>query len=161
MPSHSTTTGANRTPLGRVNPALLAAQTGRRPTNSSLLNPNYLCTDDDNASHAPSSYGSQDSQSSQHSAAFAAAAAAAAALAPQVSSGWKRSIDQNEQNSNDSDSNSTSGDRRKKRRSRWGGDEKEKTFIPGMPTVLPANLTKEQQEAYLGEERIQWFIFTE
>ncbi|KAJ4443863.1 hypothetical protein ANN_05650 [Periplaneta americana] len=41
--------------------------------------------------------------------------------------------------------------RAKKRRSRWGGDEKEKTFIPGMPTVLPTNLSKEQEEAYLEE----------
>lgn len=41
-------------------------------------------------------------------------------------------------------------ERRKKRKSRWGGDEKEKIFIPGMPTVLPTNLTKEQEEAYLG-----------
>lgn len=41
-------------------------------------------------------------------------------------------------------------ERRKKRKSRWGGDEKEKIFIPGMPTVLPTNLSKEQEEAYLG-----------
>jgi len=41
--------------------------------------------------------------------------------------------------------------RAKKRRSRWGGDEKEKTFIPGMPTVLPTNLSKQQEEAYLGK----------
>ncbi|PSN43499.1 Splicing factor 1 [Blattella germanica] len=39
--------------------------------------------------------------------------------------------------------------RAKRRRSRWGGDEKEKTFIPGMPTVLPTNLSKEQEAAYL------------
>jgi len=41
-------------------------------------------------------------------------------------------------------------ERRKRRKSRWGGDENEKTFIPGMPTVLPTNLSKEQEEAYLG-----------
>ena len=40
-------------------------------------------------------------------------------------------------------------ERRRKRKSRWQGDEKEKTFIPGMPTVLPSNLSKEQEEAYL------------
>merc|ERR1711911_170279 len=49
MPSHSTTTGANTTPLGRVNPALLAAQTRR-----ALLNPNYLGQDqDDNSEYDP------------------------------------------------------------------------------------------------------------
>ncbi|KDR15002.1 splicing factor 1-like [Zootermopsis nevadensis] len=43
----------------------------------------------------------------------------------------------------------------KRRRSRWGGDEKEKTFIPGMPTVLPTNLSKEQEEAYLVQLQIE------
>jgi hypothetical protein len=49
--------------------------------------------------------------------------------------------------------------RAKKRRSRWGGDEKEKTFIPGMPTVLPTNLSKEQEEAYLGKALLFIIIF--
>lgn len=40
-------------------------------------------------------------------------------------------------------------ERKRKKKSRWQGDEKEKIFIPGMPTVLPANLTKDQEEAYL------------
>lgn len=40
-------------------------------------------------------------------------------------------------------------DRKKKRRSRWGGSEHEKIFIPGMPTILPPNLGKEQEAAYL------------
>lgn len=46
-------------------------------------------------------------------------------------------------------------ERRKKRKSRWGGDEKEKIFIPGMPTVLPTNLSKEQEEAYLVQLQIE------
>jgi hypothetical protein len=46
----------------------------------------------------------------------------------------------------------------KRRRSRWGGDEKEKTFIPGMPTVLPTNLSKEQEEAYLGKADLYIFV---
>ncbi|KAJ1521981.1 hypothetical protein ONE63_002306 [Megalurothrips usitatus] len=46
-------------------------------------------------------------------------------------------------------------ERRKKRKSRWGNDEKEKIFIPGMPTVLPTNLTKEQEEAYLVQLQIE------
>ncbi len=43
-------------------------------------------------------------------------------------------------------------ERRRKRKSRWGGeDASAKTFIPGMPTIMPAGLTKEQEEAYLRE----------
>jgi hypothetical protein len=46
-------------------------------------------------------------------------------------------------------------ERRKRRKSRWGGSEHEKTFIPGMPTVLPTNLTPEQEKAYLCKYLIQ------
>lgn len=41
--------------------------------------------------------------------------------------------------------------RARKKKSRWGGSENDKTFIPGMPTILPATLDPNQQEAYLGE----------
>lgn len=44
-------------------------------------------------------------------------------------------------------------ERRKRRKSRWGNEEKEKSFILGMPTVLPTNLSKEQEEAYLCKYR--------
>lgn len=47
------------------------------------------------------------------------------------------------------DSKLSREERRKRRKSRWGGSEHEKTFIPGMPTVLPTNLTAEQEKAYL------------
>lgn len=50
-------------------------------------------------------------------------------------------------------SNSTDearAERKRKRKSRWAGTESEKTFIPGMPTVLPAGMTPDQQQAYLG-----------
>ena len=41
-------------------------------------------------------------------------------------------------------------ERRRKRKSRWGGDDGiEKTFIPGMPTMMPQGLSKDQEEAYL------------
>ena len=41
-------------------------------------------------------------------------------------------------------------ERRKKRRSRWATDETvDKTIIPGMPTVLPSNLNKEQERQYI------------
>lgn len=44
--------------------------------------------------------------------------------------------------------------RQRKKRSRWGGNENDKTFIPGMPTVLPSSLDSHQQEAYLGSYTI-------
>lgn len=45
-------------------------------------------------------------------------------------------------------------ERKRKKKSRWAGTESEKTFIPGMPTVLPAGMTPDQQQAYLGESRL-------
>lgn len=42
------------------------------------------------------------------------------------------------------------GERKKKRKSRWGTEEK-RTFIPGMPTTMPPNLSPEQQQAYIGK----------
>ncbi|CAG9857649.1 unnamed protein product [Phyllotreta striolata] len=50
---------------------------------------------------------------------------------------------------------STEDDRKKKKRSRWGGSEHEKIFIPGMPTILPPNLNKDQEEAYLLQLQIE------
>ena len=50
----------------------------------------------------------------------------------------------------DSDSKESREERRRKRKSRWGGQETtEKTFIPGMPTMMPQGLSKDQEEAYL------------
>ena len=43
------------------------------------------------------------------------------------------------------------GGQPKRRRTRWGADEHDKTFIPGMPTVLPTNLDSSQEQAYLSE----------
>lgn len=42
-------------------------------------------------------------------------------------------------------------ERRRRRKTRWGGSEHDKTFIPGMPTILPSTLNKEQEEAYLSK----------
>ena len=39
---------------------------------------------------------------------------------------------------------------KKKRKSRWGSEEV-KTVLPGLPTVLPSNLTGEHQRMYLSE----------
>lgn len=46
----------------------------------------------------------------------------------------------------------TAAERRaRRRRTRWQGSEHDKTFIPGLPTVLPSSLTREQEEQYLRE----------
>ncbi len=50
--------------------------------------------------------------------------------------------------SNDDDDDDARG-RKRKRRSRWGGGEEDKTFIPGLPTMMPQGLNKAQEEAYL------------
>ncbi len=44
-------------------------------------------------------------------------------------------------------------ERKRKRKSRWGGDEKDKAFIPGMPTVIPPGLSKDQERLYLCKYR--------
>lgn len=46
-------------------------------------------------------------------------------------------------------------ERRKKRKSRWCGTEDDKTFIPGMPTMIPMGLSKEQEEAYMLQLKIE------
>merc|ERR1719378_1023075 len=45
-------------------------------------------------------------------------------------------------------------ERKKKRKSRWT-DEACKTFIPGLPTMIPGGLTKQQEEAYLLQLKIE------
>lgn len=151
MPSNAHSTGANNTPLGRVNPAMSGS---RKPQNMSLLNPTYMSTDDDSANHGGAydqkydskyDYAKYEQTNSSYSG-YPGGSGGPPSTSSNTSSSWKRGLE----DSNDSDSNPASADKKRKRRSRWGGDEKEKTFIPGMPTVLPANLTKEQQEAYLG-----------
>ncbi|KAI6658879.1 Splicing factor 1-like [Oopsacas minuta] len=43
---------------------------------------------------------------------------------------------------------STDKPKEKKRKSRWG-DESQKVIIPGLPTILPANMSEEQNQLYL------------
>ncbi|XP_052873280.1 splicing factor 1-like [Anopheles cruzii] len=47
------------------------------------------------------------------------------------------------------------GERKRRKKSRWAGGDQEKTFIPGMPTIIPATLTPNQQEAYLVQIQIE------
>uniref|UniRef100_A0A6B2EJ67 Branchpoint-bridging protein n=1 Tax=Phlebotomus kandelakii TaxID=1109342 RepID=A0A6B2EJ67_9DIPT len=60
-------------------------------------------------------------------------------------------------NSNDSTPGGLSAaeERKRKRKSRWAGGDHDKTFIPGMPTILPATLSADQQEAYLVQLQIE------
>lgn len=55
-------------------------------------------------------------------------------------------------NSGEDQSNSGDGfpDSKRKRRSRWSTNPEDKTVIPGMPTVIPSNLTESQQRQYVG-----------
>ncbi|XP_050304239.1 splicing factor 1 [Anthonomus grandis grandis] len=62
---------------------------------------------------------------------------------------------ENSNHSTGSQDNDEANERRRKRRSRWGGSEHEKIFIPGMPTILPPNLDKDQEAAYLLQLQIE------
>ncbi len=51
-------------------------------------------------------------------------------------------------------------ERKRKRKSRWGGsDAQDKTFIPGMPTMMPSGLSKDQEEAYLRKSSSMKIIY--
>lgn len=58
------------------------------------------------------------------------------------------------------DASNSGGEKKRKKKSRWASsnDGNEKTFIPGMPTILPSNLNPDQQEAYLGNYSFQFFF---
>uniref|UniRef100_A0A8C3NY07 Uncharacterized protein n=1 Tax=Cyanoderma ruficeps TaxID=181631 RepID=A0A8C3NY07_9PASS len=50
---------------------------------------------------------------------------------------------------------------RKRKRSRWNQDSLEqKTVIPGMPTVIPPGLTREQERAYIGNAYNDFAFFS-
>ena len=38
---------------------------------------------------------------------------------------------------------------KKRKKSRWAEPTETRAFIPGMPTIIPANLSREQEKAYL------------
>ncbi|XP_051153230.1 splicing factor 1-like [Leptopilina boulardi] len=84
--------------------------------------------------------------------AAAAAAAAAAAVSQAIANSTSRKREVEGDGNQEKESKE---ERRKKRKSRWGGSEHDKTFIPGMPTVLPTNLTPEQEQAYLFQLQIE------
>ncbi|XP_037071312.1 splicing factor 1-like [Pollicipes pollicipes] len=129
--------GANTVRLTKINPIL---GSGRKPTGSSLLKPNYLSgLPDPPAITAGPGSGGFDRTSSDRG-----------------SDSGRESRDRKRKDYGSSDGGSGGGDgRSRKRRSRWGGDENDKTFIPGMPTILPTNLNKDQEEAYLIQLQIE------
>ncbi|VEL27666.1 unnamed protein product, partial [Protopolystoma xenopodis] len=53
------------------------------------------------------------------------------------------------------DDDSHSRSRMKKKRSRWSNDDSCKTFIPGMPTQLPPNLTPDQERIYILQLQVE------
>ncbi|XP_076277928.1 splicing factor 1 isoform X2 [Lasioglossum baleicum] len=117
---------------------------------TSLLNPSYLQNAQQNAATAN---------------AAAAAAAAAAAVSAAIANGTQLSgnspnsttnnVRKREAESDGKQEKESKEERRKRRKTRWGGSEHDKTFIPGMPTVLPTNLTPEQEKAYLFQLQIE------
>ncbi|VDK74141.1 unnamed protein product [Anisakis simplex] len=44
---------------------------------------------------------------------------------------------------------------RRARKSRWSTT---KSFVPGMPTILPSNLSDDQRQAYLREDYFEFLI---
>ncbi|BFZ03766.1 hypothetical protein BsWGS_06805 [Bradybaena similaris] len=60
-------------------------------------------------------------------------------------------------NSGEDQNNSGDGfpDSKRKRRSRWSTNPEDKTVIPGMPTVIPSNLTESQQRQYVVHLQIE------
>ncbi|ESP03761.1 hypothetical protein LOTGIDRAFT_211871 [Lottia gigantea] len=53
------------------------------------------------------------------------------------------------------DSNLSREERRRKRKSRWNTDNEDRTVIPGMPAVLPSNMSVEQQRQYIVHLQIE------
>lgn len=103
----------------------------------------------------------------QPAAAAAAALSAAAAVPPPTSVQQKLELlqakhrDRDHHPDDDKDDGlgppgETAAERRaRRRRTRWTGSEHDKTFIPGLPTVLPSTLTKDQEEQYLLQLQIE------
>ncbi|XP_012528863.1 splicing factor 1 isoform X2 [Monomorium pharaonis] len=127
---------------------------------TSLLNPSYLQNAQQQQQQNAASVNSASASAAAAAAAAAAAVSAAIANGTQlnanavnavVSPGRKREADGDGKQEKDS----KEGERRKRKKTRWGGSEHDKTFIPGMPTVLPTNLTPEQEKAYLFQLQIE------
>lgn len=121
---------------------------------TSLLNPSYL----QNAQQQQ-----QGPASTNPAAVAAAAAAAAAAVSAAIANGTQinanspsiASRKREAEGDSKQEKETKEGERKKRKKTRWSGSEHDKTFIPGMPTVLPTNLTPEQEKAYLFQLQIE------
>jgi len=156
-------TGANTTPLGRLNPALSGASKITSIFGQSLLKPSYM----------GSGVGNNSSGSSGGNGQMAPVIPSSSPIPPQhhnqqhISMAYAQMLPQNNTTmmasnvnikrefDHDSSSNDSDAGKKKRRRSRWGNDDKEKAFIPGMPTVIPSNLSKNQEKAYLLQLQIE------
>jgi len=67
----------------------------------------------------------------------------------QASDSWNTGVGQLDEDS------AAERERKRKRRSRWNTDNDDKTVIPGMPTVIPSNLTESQQRQYVVHLQIE------
>ncbi|GAB1861708.1 Branchpoint-bridging protein [Camponotus japonicus] len=121
---------------------------------TSLLNPSYL----QNAQQQQ-----QSPASTNPAAVAAAAAAAAAAVSAAIANGTQMNANspsitsrkREAEGDSKQEKETKEGERKKRKKTRWSGSEHDKTFIPGMPTVLPTNLTPEQEKAYLFQLQIE------
>ena len=80
---------------------------------------------------------------------------AGTAAPPLVAGGTAATVQSAAEVNSSSNESQGASERKRKRKSRWGAAEGEKTCIPGMPTVIPAGLSKEQEEAYLLQLKIE------
>ena len=80
---------------------------------------------------------------------------AGSAAPPLVAGGTAACVQSAAEVNSSSNESQGASERKRKRKSRWGAAEGEKTCIPGMPTVIPAGLSKEQEEAYLLQLKIE------
>jgi splicing factor 1 len=67
-------------------------------------------------------------------------------------------LTKNQLSDDDSNSNDQESRRKKKRASRWAANESEKAFIPGIPTMMPSNMTQDQEKAYLSKSNSIYYI---
>lgn len=52
------------------------------------------------------------------------------------------------------------GQKKQRKKSRWSSETPDqKTVIPGMPTVIPPGLTRDQERAYIGKFQIIHYLY--
>lgn len=138
---------ANSVPLGTFNPTF----GGAARASGSLLRPDYMSSGSDNgsSSHQPRSieYHHESGVKRSHESSSAGKCTNFILLANLILGTVSRSrFDQPPPPGKEE----SREDRRKKRKSRWEA-ETDKVVIPGMPTMIPAGLSADQEKIYLCE----------